>query len=136
MVEVLKKEVGKTHNTGEHEDTGKYRQLLVRTLHSISMKFSEVAATVIPVLMEFLSDTNELAATDVLVFVREAIQRFPDLRAQIIERLLSAVPTIRAVTVHRHTLWILGEYASTTDEITGQVPFTIFAFLAFSLMRI
>lgn len=67
MVEVLKKEVGKTHNTGEHEDTGKYRQLLVRTLHAISMKFPEVAATIIPVLMEFLSDTNELAATDVLV---------------------------------------------------------------------
>uniref|UniRef100_A0A2P2I4G7 Coatomer subunit beta n=1 Tax=Hirondellea gigas TaxID=1518452 RepID=A0A2P2I4G7_9CRUS len=121
MVEVLKKEVGKTHNTGEHEDTGKYRQLLVRTLHTISIKFREVAAAIIPVLMEFLSDTNELAATDVLVFVREAIQRFPELRVQIIERLLSAVPTIRAVTVHRHTLWILGEYASTTDEITGVV---------------
>ncbi|XP_018019307.1 coatomer subunit beta-like [Hyalella azteca] len=121
MVEVLKKEVGKTHNTGEHEDTGKYRQLLVRTLHSISIKFPEVAATIIPVLMEFLSDTNELAATDVLVFVREAIQRFPELRMQIIERLLSAMPTIRFVTVHRHTLWILGEYASTVDEITGVV---------------
>lgn len=121
MVEVLKKEVGKTHNTGEHEDTGKYRQLLVRTLHSISVKFPEVAGAIIPVLMEFLSDTNELAATDVLVFVREAIQRFPELRMQIIERLLSAMPTIRAVTVHRHTLWILGEYASTTDEITGVV---------------
>lgn len=55
------------------------------------------------------------------MFVREAIQRFPELRAQIIERLLSAVPTIRSVTVHRHTLWILGEYASTCDEITGVV---------------
>ncbi len=31
---VLKKEISKTHNTAEHEDTGKYRQLLVRTLHS------------------------------------------------------------------------------------------------------
>ena len=121
MVEVLKKEVGKTHNTGEHEDTGKYRQLLVRTLHSISIKFPDVAGTIIPVLMEFLSDTNEMAATDVLVFVREAIQRFPELRTQIIERLLSAVPTIRSMTVHRHTLWILGEYATTVDEITGVV---------------
>ncbi|KAF2358738.1 Coatomer beta subunit C-terminal [Trinorchestia longiramus] len=121
MVEVLKKEVGKTHNTGEHEDTGKYRQLLVRTLHSISIKFPEVAGAIIPVLMEFLSDTNELAATDVLVFVREAIQRFSELRLQIIERLLSAMPTIRSVTVHRHTLWILGEYASNIDEITGVV---------------
>lgn len=38
MVLVLKKEVTKTHNTGEHEDTGKYRQLLVRTLHTCCIK--------------------------------------------------------------------------------------------------
>ena len=50
--------------------------MLVRTLHSVSMKFPDVTANVIPILMDFLSDTNELAATDVLVFVREAIQRF------------------------------------------------------------
>ena len=37
MVLVLKKEVAKTHNI-ENEDTGKYRQLLVRTLHSCSIK--------------------------------------------------------------------------------------------------
>ena len=54
----------------------RYRQLLVRTLHTISMKFPDVAGNVIPILMDFLSDNNELAATDVLVFVREAIQRF------------------------------------------------------------
>lgn len=44
-----------------------------------------MAATVIPVLMEFLSDTNELAAADVLVFVREAIQKFEGLRPLIID---------------------------------------------------
>lgn len=37
MVLVLKKEVSKTHNV-EHEDTGKYRQLLVRTLHACCIK--------------------------------------------------------------------------------------------------
>jgi hypothetical protein len=49
MVLVLKKEVVKTNNAMEHEDTGKYRQLLVRTLHQCSVKFPDVAATVIPV---------------------------------------------------------------------------------------
>lgn len=38
MVFVLKNEVEKTHNLSEHEDTGKYRQLLVRTLHTCSIK--------------------------------------------------------------------------------------------------
>jgi len=33
----------------EHEDSGKYRQLLVRTLHQCSVKFADVASTVIPV---------------------------------------------------------------------------------------
>ena len=47
--------------------------------------------------MEFLSDTNELAAMDVLVFVREAIQRFEQLKPIIIEKLLEVFPTIKAV---------------------------------------
>lgn len=84
MVLVLKKEVSKTLDV-EHEDIGKYRQLLVRTLHSCCIKFPDVAAAVIPVLVEFLSDTNELAAADVLVFVREAIQKFDNLQPLIIE---------------------------------------------------
>ncbi|CAG0879752.1 unnamed protein product [Cyprideis torosa] len=117
LILVLKKEVSKTHNVIEHENSGKYRQLLVRTLHSVCMKFPDVSLQVIPVLMEFLSDTNELAATDVLVFVREAIQKFPNFRAQIIQNLLESFPTIRSVAVHRAALWILGEYAATADDI-------------------
>ena len=57
MVLVLKKEVVKTNNV-EHEDTGKYRQLLVRTLHQCSVKFPDVASTIIPVVrcLSFLLD--------------------------------------------------------------------------------
>ncbi|XP_026470086.1 coatomer subunit beta [Ctenocephalides felis] len=116
MVLVLKKEVSKTHNS-EHEDTGKYRQLLVRTLHSCCIKFPDVAATVIPVLTEFLSDTNELAASDVLIFVREAIQKFDNLRPLILEHLLEAFTSIKCVRIHRAALWILGEYADSPQMI-------------------
>ncbi|XP_044257783.1 coatomer subunit beta [Tribolium madens] len=116
MVLVLKKEVAKTHDV-EHEDTGKYRQLLVRTLHSCCIRFPDVAATVIPVLVEFLSDTNELAAVDVLIFVREAIQKFDNLQPLIIEKLLEAFPNIKSVKIHRAALWILGEYATTVADI-------------------
>ncbi|XP_055909697.1 coatomer subunit beta [Eupeodes corollae] len=116
MVLVLKKEVSKTHNI-EHEDTGKYRQLLVRTLHSCSIKFPDVAANVIPVLVEFLSDTNELAAADVLIFIREAIQKFPSLRNLIIEKLIEAFPQIKSSKIHRAAVWILGEYVDSKDQI-------------------
>jgi coatomer subunit beta len=47
-------------------------------------------------LIEFLSDQNELAAVDVLVFIREAIHRFEDLRALIISRLLDVFPSIKS----------------------------------------
>lgn len=49
------------------------------------LQFPDVAGTVIPVLMEFLSDSNELAASDVLVFVREAIHKFENLKSLILE---------------------------------------------------
>ncbi|XP_017774158.1 PREDICTED: coatomer subunit beta [Nicrophorus vespilloides] len=116
MVLVLKKEVSKTHDV-EHEDTGKYRQLLVRTLHSCSIKFPDVATTIIPVLIEFLSDTNELASADVLIFVREAIQKFETLQPLVIEKLLESFNEIKSSKIHRAALWILGEYAVNTSDI-------------------
>nr|DBA17676.1 TPA: hypothetical protein GDO54_003089 [Pyxicephalus adspersus] len=99
LVIVLKKEVIKTNNVTEHEDTDKYRQLLVRTLHSCSVRFPDMAANVIPVLMEFLSDSNEAAAADVLEFVREAVQRFDNLRTLIVEKMLEVFHAIKSVPI-------------------------------------
>ncbi|KAG5862152.1 hypothetical protein JTB14_011376 [Gonioctena quinquepunctata] len=67
--------------------------------------------------MDFLSDNNELAATDVLVFVREAIQKFDNLQPLIIEKLLETFKDIKSVKVHRAALWILGEYATSVSDI-------------------
>ena len=58
MVLVLKKEVVKTNNAVEHEDTGKYRQSLVRTLHQCSVKFPDVASSIIPVVSLLLIVVN------------------------------------------------------------------------------
>lgn len=118
MVLVLKKEVAKTHNIEEHEDSGKYRQLLVRTLHTCSIKFPDVAQAIIPSLIEFLSDTNELASGDVLIFIREAIEKFPSLRSLVVEKLLEAFPSIKSTKIHRSAMWILGEYAASSTEVT------------------
>lgn len=86
MVMFLKKQIDKANNDGQ-EDNGAYKQLLVRTLHSATIKFPDVAQQIFPVLMEFLSDESELAANDVLVFVREAIARLNHLRPVIIHQL-------------------------------------------------
>ncbi|XP_064627752.1 coatomer subunit beta-like [Lineus longissimus] len=117
MVLVLRKEVVKTNDSVEHEDIGKYRQLLVRTLHQCTVKFPDVACNIIPVLIEFLSDQNEMAAVDVLVFIREAIHRFEDMRSLIISRLLDVFPSIKSTKIFRAALWILGEYCTTKEDI-------------------
>ncbi|KAH7727282.1 coatomer subunit beta-2 [Aphelenchoides avenae] len=116
MVMFLKKEIDKTTNDSQ-EDNGRYRQLLVRTLHSATIKFPDVAQQIFPVLMEFLSDQSETAAADVLVFVREAIQRLPHLRSVITHQLLDVFPSIRNANIYRAALWILGEYSDNTETI-------------------
>lgn len=48
MVGVLKKELAKSNNSNELEDIDKYRQLLIRSLHQMSIKFSDTAEVIIP----------------------------------------------------------------------------------------
>lgn len=127
MVLVLKKEITKTGGAAAQDakdaakaaedDNGKYRQLLVRTLHTCCIKFPDVAPTTIPLLMGFLGDNNELAAMDVLVFTREAMAKFETLRPVIIEKLLESFSTIRSAKVHRAAFWILGEYCTSPTDI-------------------
>lgn len=83
----LTKEIDNTINNNQ-EDVVRYRKLLVQALHSATIKFPNVAQQIIPVLMGFLSDQTETAASDVLIFIREAVQRLPNLRSVIIQRLL------------------------------------------------
>ena len=118
---VLKKEITKTHTEGEQDDSGNYRQLLVRTLHSCCVKYPDVAPTVVPMLAEFLGDSNEQAALDVLVFIREAVLRFTTLKSVIIEKLLENFHTIRNVKIHRHALWILGEHCTSSNDIISVI---------------
>ena len=117
LVKFLEKEVQKSAGGAGIDNNEKYRQLLVRSLHSISVRFPDVAPAIIPLLMDFLADSNELAATDVMNFVREAIQRYPTLKELILQKLLEAFPTIRNLKITRSVLWILGEYCDQKDSI-------------------
>ena len=50
-------------------------------------------------LTEFLGDIqSEMAAVDVLLFLREAVQRFPNLQATAIVHLLETIPSIKTST--------------------------------------
>lgn len=52
-----------------------------------------------------------------LVFIREAIQKFPHLRSLITEKLIDTFAAIRSVKVHRAALWILGEYVTNSKDV-------------------
>eukprot|EP01137_Pigoraptor_chileana_P025983 Opistho-2@96307 len=117
VVLVLKKELSRSSSGDDFDKSGDYKQLLVQALHTCGIKHPSIAASIVPMLMDYVGDTNAASASDVVHFVREAIERFPKLRPQILQGLLQAVPQIKAGKVFRVALWIAGEYAEATEEI-------------------
>ena len=120
-VAILKKELSKTHNKSEHDDTDKYRQLLIRSLHQLSIKFPDVSSSIIPVIIEFLSDANELAASDVLVFIREVIHKYANMKDLVIQKLLEVFSSIKSIKILRGTIWLLGEYCDNIEDIQNVI---------------
>ncbi|CEP18471.1 hypothetical protein [Parasitella parasitica] len=116
VVLFLKKELSKTQDDAYEKNT-EYRQLLIQSIHNCAIKFSEVAANVVHVLMEFLGDSNNPAAVDVVAFVREVVEKFPGLRESILEKLLDTFADMKSGKVFRGALWIIGEYCESIKEI-------------------
>lgn len=94
-----------------------YRQLLIQSIHQCAIKFSEVAASVVDLLMDFIADFNATSAVDVITFVKEVVEKFPKLRSSIVERLVSTLSEVRAGKVYRGALWVVGEYSLEANDI-------------------
>merc|ERR1712228_606070 len=58
------------------------------------------------------------AAYDVILFVKEIVEEYPDLTASILEKLLDSFDEIRNETVYRVALWIFGEYCQSKEMIS------------------
>ncbi|KKA27178.1 hypothetical protein TD95_004309 [Thielaviopsis punctulata] len=116
VVLLLKKELAKTVDD-EFEKNSEYRQLLIHSIHQCAIKFSEVAASVVDLLMDFIADFNNASAVDVINFAKEVVEKFPELRASIVHRLTSTLGEVRAGKVYRGILWVVGEYALKEKDI-------------------
>ncbi|OJD23094.1 hypothetical protein ACJ73_05553 [Blastomyces percursus] len=116
IVMLLKKELAKTVDE-QYEKNNEYRQLLIQSIHQCAIKFSEIAASVVDLLMDFIADFNNNSAVDVISFVKEVVEKFPKLRASIIERLVSTLSEVRAGKVYRGVLWVIGEYSLEANDI-------------------
>lgn len=116
VVQLLKKELRKTVDE-QYEKNVDYRQVLIHSIHQCAIKFSEVAASVVDLLMEFISDFNASSAVDIISFVKEVVEKFPKLRPSIVERLVTTLSEVRAGKVYRGALWIVGEYSLEANDI-------------------
>lgn len=116
VVLLLKKELSKTLDQ-EFEKNDEYRRLLIHAIHQCAIRFSEVAASIVGLLMEFIADFNNSSAVDVITFVKEVLEKFPNLRPSIVERLVATLSEVRAGKVYRGALWIVGEYSLKASDI-------------------
>lgn len=116
VVLLLKKELSKTVDE-QYEKNNEYRSLLIHSIHQCAIRFSEVAESVVGLLMDFIADFNNASAIDVISFVKEVVERFPKMRSSIVERLVSTLGEVRAGKVYRGSLWIVGEYSLQESDI-------------------
>lgn len=110
VVKLLKKELQSTALSNDDKNAD-YRQLLINAIHQLAIKFVEVAANVIDLLLDSIADLNTTAAYEVITFVKEVVEKFPDLRDAILRRLILALPHVKSGKVFRGALWVIGEYA-------------------------
>ena len=116
VVMLLKKELAKTVDE-QYEKNNEYRSLLIHSIHQCAIKFSEIAQSVVGLLMDFIADFNNASAVDVISFVKEVVERFPKMRGSIVERLVATLSEVRAGKVYRGSLWIVGEYSLEENDI-------------------
>ncbi|KOS22107.1 Coatomer subunit beta [Escovopsis weberi] len=116
VVLLLKKELSKTVDQ-EYEKNSEYRSLLIHSIHQCAIKFSEVAASVVELLMDFITDFTNSSAVEVINFVKEVVEKFPELRTTIVRRLVSTLGEVRAGKVYRGIMWIIGEYSVEEKDI-------------------
>ena len=134
VMQVLKKEVAKT--AGEDGDkSAEYRAILISSIHKSTTKFPEAVSTVVPILMDFLGDSNQASAVDVILYVREIVETYPHLREATMRKLLQSFPTIHSSRVARVALWLVGEYCTEAQDVAlafttlkeglGELPFAL-----------
>lgn len=110
VTKLFKKELTKSTSSDE-DNSDEYRQVLINAIHSCAIRFNEVAANVVDLLLDVLGDLQTKSAYAIVDFVKQVIDKFPNLRVHIIEKLIQGLKHSKSAKVHRTSLWILGEFA-------------------------
>ncbi|OBA23951.1 Coatomer, beta subunit [Metschnikowia bicuspidata var. bicuspidata NRRL YB-4993] len=116
VVKLLKNELHRSSSSTD-DKSSEYRQLLVNAIHQLAINFGEVATNVIDLLLESMGDLSTSAASDVITFVKEVVEKFPNSKGMIIKKLVTSMTGVKSGKVYRGALWILGEYSEDEPSI-------------------
>jgi len=127
VVALLKKEVIKTlgHEAQSVEGNMEYRRLLIRAIHACTGQCADQAESVMFLLMDFLTETDQTTATEVVMFLRELIANHADIRVPILERLSEVMRDVHQSQVLRVCLWLFGEYCEDQTLIKNVISMLI-----------
>jgi coatomer subunit beta len=73
--------------------------MLIQAIHACAVKYPSVASNVVLALMDFLGDANIPTAVEVVTFVREVAETYPELRESILRKLFLSLKHITASSV-------------------------------------
>eukprot|EP00930_Biecheleria_cincta_P102027 TRINITY_DN9369_c0_g2_i1.p1 TRINITY_DN9369_c0_g2~~TRINITY_DN9369_c0_g2_i1.p1 ORF type:complete len:1044 (+),score=243.28 TRINITY_DN9369_c0_g2_i1:112-3132(+) len=123
VVALLKKEVIKTlgYEATATEGNLEYRRLLIRALHACTGQYPDQAQNVMFLLMDFLTESDQSTATEVVMFLRELISNYPDLRMPILQRLAECIGEVSQSRVLRGCLWLFGEFCEEESLIESVI---------------
>ena len=117
-VQFMKKEVIRTQEEAELDKVAnqEYRQSLVRAIHHCVVRHPEVAHQILQVLSDYVIEAGP-SAVDVILFMREVMQKQPELREDALTKLLSMFPSIASPRVLRIAMWIFSVHSKSPEEI-------------------
>ncbi|CAM9122873.1 unnamed protein product, partial [Ectocarpus fasciculatus] len=132
VIAVLKREVVRVQES-DMEQGEEYKALLINSIHKCATRFSEVADSVVLVLLEFLAGEG---GQNVIQCVKSIIEQYPSFRPSVIRKIIDNFDEMTTVEAYKIGLWVLGEYSDTldatvlifknnSDDLLGDVPFIL-----------
>eukprot|EP01035_Chromulina_nebulosa_P019621 gene19621-25530_t len=116
VVQVLKREIVRAQET-ELENSDEYKLLLINAIHKCATRFSEVADSVVLVLLDFISGEG---GYNVLTCVKSIVEQYPNYRSVIISKVINNFDEITNADALRVGLWLLGEYSDVADPNSNE----------------
>jgi coatomer subunit beta len=111
VMQVLKREVVRAQESDlEHGD--EYKSLLIQAIHRCATRYSEVADSVVLILLDFLSGDG---GYDVMQCVKSIVEQYPNFRYSIVRKIIDNLDEITDSDALRVALWLLGEYSDISD---------------------